>query len=130
MSELLESLLSHDPWMERGNCVGHMELFFPFPAGMSRSNASQELLDAEEKGRQMCLTCPVLSECYEYARHLPPSTEGTFAGLTKHDRMHGARLFAAPPTPKKVSSCEGCGVEIEHGARFCSMTCHKEHYGN
>ena len=112
--------------MRRAACRGRTEMMFPFPTGLARVNVNRQQLEAEREAKKLCWSCPVLAQCAEYARRLPPETDGVFAGMSRFDRKQGVRMVAARPS-KPVQSYCACGAVVEPGAKFCSITCWKEY---
>ncbi|MFF4771079.1 WhiB family transcriptional regulator [Streptomyces sp. NPDC001255] len=75
-------------WMSHARCAAEdvdEELFFP------RSEAN---LGQVAEAREMCLNCPVLALCREWALAEPPSLAGIWGGLTHSERTHRRRQEA------------------------------------
>ncbi len=51
-------------WMSAGVCRGKTELFFPPHGEQAEARERREAV-----AREVCMTCPVLVECRDYARH-------------------------------------------------------------
>jgi WhiB family transcriptional regulator, redox-sensing transcriptional regulator len=73
----LEELSSRPRWMARAACRGEdLELFFPV-RGVSKATM--------ERARALCSSCPVRSECLDYARGID-GTAGLWGGTTEPER--------------------------------------------
>ncbi|MFD4756885.1 WhiB family transcriptional regulator [Streptomyces sp. NPDC058426] len=75
-------------WMSRARCAAEdieAELFFP------RTEAN---LRQVREAREVCLSCPVLALCREWALAEPPSLDGIWGGLTHTERRRCRRQEA------------------------------------
>jgi WhiB family redox-sensing transcriptional regulator len=81
-------LETDDDWMEAGACRGLSEIFFA-----PLAERPQTRLRREEKARKVCLECPVLHTCREFARQ---HREYGFWGGESEEQRHSAgyRLIA------------------------------------
>lgn len=80
--------LSRDEsWKRLAACHGQQRLFFPH-----RSERPQAKARREARARRICLACPVLAICREYAR--ANREFGFWAGENEDDR----RTCGGPPT--------------------------------
>lgn len=79
---------TEDAWMERGACRGLSEVFFAPLAERPQTRARREA-----KARKVCLACPVLETCRDYAR---TNREYGFWGAENEEERHAAgfRLIA------------------------------------
>jgi WhiB family redox-sensing transcriptional regulator len=77
-----------DDWMMRGSCRGMTHLFFAPAAERPQTRRRRE-----EAARQVCLSCPVLDTCRDYARQ---HHEYGFWGAETEEERHAAgyRLIA------------------------------------
>lgn len=81
-----------DNWMKEALCTGHTHLFFP-PA---RAEQSRTRYRREREAKKMCLECPVMLQCRDYARR--NDEVGIWGGETEEDRwqagfMRGNAVF-------------------------------------
>ncbi|MYR27803.1 MULTISPECIES: WhiB family transcriptional regulator [unclassified Streptomyces] len=75
-------------WMSRARCAEpgvDGELFFPRTEANMRQVA---------EAREMCLSCPVLALCREWALAQMPSLDGIWGGLTHTERIRRRRQEA------------------------------------
>ena len=76
-------------WMDHADCRGKSALFFPPPGERPAARDARE-----NRARRVCLSCPVLGPCREYAR---TSRElGFWGGESEIER---AEAGFAPTTP-------------------------------
>ncbi|MCW2514748.1 MAG: Transcription factor WhiB [Mycobacterium sp.] len=79
-------LLDDWTWQELGSCRRSApEIFFPEDAGRSGLRAR------EERAKQICRRCPVLSRCREHALAVG-ETHGVWGAMSARERT---RVFAA-----------------------------------
>ena len=76
----------HESWMNQAACKGLTELFFP-PAG----EREEARLARESRARGVCLSCPSLLACREFARSYH---ELGFWGGENEDERRAARRAA------------------------------------
>lgn len=77
-----------DDWMATGSCRGLSEIFFA-----PLAERPQTRLRREEKARTVCLACPVLDTCRDFAR--AHREYGFWGGESEDERHHaGFRLIA------------------------------------
>ncbi len=81
-------LETQDEWMEQGACRGLSDIFFAPLAERPQTRARRE-----EKARTVCLQCPVLETCRNFARE---HREYGFWGGENEEERHAAgfRLIA------------------------------------
>lgn len=65
-------------WMDNAACKGHTNLYFPTP-GTGHSNHT-----FHKQARQICDTCPVTTECRNYAIAID-ARHGMWAGQTANE---------------------------------------------
>ncbi len=63
-------------WREKAACIGMTDLFFPGRGGDGGTKAAREI----------CLSCPVFTNCYEYAMYGPQMPFGILAGMSERER--------------------------------------------
>lgn len=78
-----------DDWMEQAACKGRTTLFFPPKAERPQARARREA-----KARRLCLACPVLAPCREFAR--ANHEYGFWAGESEEDRHLAGYTVSAP----------------------------------
>lgn len=76
-------------WMDDAGCKGHTHLFFP-----PRAERPQARARREAKARRLCVSCPVLDTCREYARE--HHEYGFWAGESEEDRHLAGFTVSAP----------------------------------
>lgn len=76
-------------WMELANCKGRTSLFFP-----PRAERPQARERREARARRLCLACPVLGECREFARS---NHEYGFWGAESEEDRHLAGYTVSAP---------------------------------
>ena len=76
-------------WMEHAGCRGKSELFFPPPGERPAARENRE-----NRARRVCLACPVLVTCREFARNRREL--GFWGGESEIER---AEAGFAPTTP-------------------------------
>lgn len=76
-------------WREHAACKGYLHLFFP-----RRAERPQARERREAKARQLCLSCPVLEECREFARS--NHEYGFWAGESEEQRHLLGFTVSAP----------------------------------
>ncbi|HEV7861574.1 MAG TPA: WhiB family transcriptional regulator [Acidimicrobiia bacterium] len=73
-------------WQSIASCNGQTDLFFAAPGERPEARARREA-----KARQLCLTCPVLTPCQDWARE--NREYGFWGGESEEDRaMAGYRV--------------------------------------
>ena len=81
-------LETQDDWMEQGACRGLSEIFFAPLAERPQTRARREA-----KARTVCLQCPVLDTCRNFARE--HREYGFWGGESEEERHQaGFRLIA------------------------------------
>ena len=71
-------------WQDRAACRGPLaDVFFP-PSAVERK---KEKLAREERAKEICRECPVLSECRAYAIAIR-EPHGVWGGLSEQERRH------------------------------------------
>jgi WhiB family redox-sensing transcriptional regulator len=80
---------SDGEWMDAAGCKGHTNLFFP-----PRAERPQARARREAKARRLCMSCPVLDTCREYARE--HHEYGFWAGESEEDRHVAGFTVSAP----------------------------------
>ena len=77
-----------DDWMEAGSCRGLSDIFFAPLAERPQTRSRREA-----RARAVCLECPVLNTCRDYAR--PHRAYGFWGGENEEERHQaGFRLIA------------------------------------
>ncbi|MGI9624768.1 MAG: WhiB family transcriptional regulator [Acidimicrobiales bacterium] len=76
-------------WMENAACRGKSDLFFPPPGERPAARENRE-----NRARQVCIACPVLSSCQDFARD--QRELGFWGGESEIER---AEAGFAPTTP-------------------------------
>ncbi|MCB0982439.1 MAG: WhiB family transcriptional regulator [Acidimicrobiaceae bacterium] len=76
-------------WMADSACKGRTRLFFPPKAERPQARARREA-----KARRICMGCPVLEQCREYAR--ANHEYGFWAGESEEDRHLAGFTVSAP----------------------------------
>ncbi|MEH6821396.1 MAG: WhiB family transcriptional regulator [Dietzia psychralcaliphila] len=71
-------------WADRGNCVGHQDLFYN-----DDHDLKGERRKNEELAKQLCQTCPVLERCRRYAVE-ERELYGVWGGMTELERHKSA----------------------------------------
>ena len=81
-------LETDDDWMEHGACRGLSEIFFA-----PLAERPQARIRREERARKVCMECPVLETCRDFARQ---HREYGFWGGESEEQRHNAgfRLIA------------------------------------
>lgn len=71
-----------ESWQIKAACRGpHSEVFFP-PSGSERK---EERLDRERAAKSICSTCPVRTDCLNYAMRIH-EPHGIWGGLNEQER--------------------------------------------
>ena len=102
-------------WQERAACVDHKDVFWP--------NGDTPSTHAEvTAARAICATCPVTTDCLDYALSLSPRPSGVWAGTTSNERRKMPQ--------RRDKECVRCGGHFvaQAGAKFCSHTCQQAHW--
>ena len=80
---------TNDDWMELGSCRGLSEIFFAPLAERPQTRHRRE-----EKARTVCLQCPVLETCREFAR--AHREYGFWGGESEEERHQAGYRLIAP----------------------------------
>lgn len=73
---------SFESWQHRGACRGpHATVFFPPP----QFERKRERAEREERAKEICATCPVASDCLEYALEIR-EPHGIWGGRNEAER--------------------------------------------
>ncbi|GAA1054631.1 WhiB family transcriptional regulator [Dietzia natronolimnaea] len=67
-------------WADRGNCVGHQDLFYNDDHDLKGTRRKNE-----ELAKQLCRQCPVLDQCRRYAIE-ERELYGVWGGMTELER--------------------------------------------
>lgn len=83
------SPVTESGWMDDAVCKGQTTLFFP-----PRAERPQARVRREAKARRLCMSCPVMGECREFARN--NHEYGYWAGESEEDRHLAGYTVSAP----------------------------------
>lgn len=97
---LLQLVAPVTDWRSRAICrASDDRTFFP-PKGPAAEKAVS-------RAKAICLTCPVMAECRDWALRHPAETEfGIWGGTTRNERLHPEQMAPAPDTRRKL--CGRC----------------------
>jgi WhiB family redox-sensing transcriptional regulator len=100
-------------WQDSAACNGRRDIDW-FPSGKGgRGGPNREALANLERARQVCSTCPVLSECLKYA--LEHDMVGIWAGTT----TRGRRGLDRRPPPIPHGTYGGYQAHLKRGDAPC-----------
>lgn len=78
----MSAQLSPDSWQHRAACRGpQAAVFFPPP----HFERKRDRLERERRAKAICATCPVISECLDYALTIK-EPHGIWGGLNEAER--------------------------------------------
>ena len=97
------STADYQPWMDEGRCLGwHCD-----PRDRHMSEARKRELQLEwidlpaQSAKRVCLTCPVIQQCQEWALKLRPlPDDGVWGGLSHKQLRAKAHRLAVNPFPE------------------------------
>jgi WhiB family redox-sensing transcriptional regulator len=90
--DMLESIfpdLADSDWRDDANCSGRTFLFFAPKAERPQARARREA-----KAKRLCLACPALDECRQFARD--NHEYGFWGGESEEDRHRAGYTISAP----------------------------------
>lgn len=96
MQDVAEPLPDEDGWerpdfFDKAKCFNKIELFLPGRGGNNRGG--EQSASVSQKAREVCRTCPVFDECFDYAMTIPKEWAGIYAGMSNRTRALIRRNF-------------------------------------
>jgi WhiB family redox-sensing transcriptional regulator len=90
---------TNNNWMKKANCRGQTHLMFP---------KHHKDITYIQQAKQICTTCPVKTQCLNYALQYPPADmHGVWAGHTSRQLANKQKKLGIKPTKPTIAKTWG-----------------------